>query len=115
MADQPKRIQLRRTKSWRKPEGVVSVVRGTDWGNPFKVGARLRYEHDLPNGDVYVMDCSPITAELAVALFKAWMIDRGFIDQAARELRGKDLACWCKIGDPCHGDWLLEIANSEAS
>ena len=27
------------------------------------------------------------------------------------ELAGKDLACWCKPGDPCHADVLLEIAN----
>ena len=27
------------------------------------------------------------------------------------ELRGKNLACWCKPGSPCHADVLLEIAN----
>jgi hypothetical protein len=34
----PKRVQLRRTKGWRKPEGTVSVARPTRWGNPFKAG-----------------------------------------------------------------------------
>lgn len=29
------------------------------------------------------------------------------------ELRGKNLACWCKLGDPCHADVLLEIANKQ--
>lgn len=28
-------------------------------------------------------------------------------------LRGKNIACWCKIGDPCHGDILLELANEQ--
>ncbi|ETX26587.1 DUF4326 domain-containing protein [Roseivivax isoporae] len=28
-----------------------------------------------------------------------------------RELRGKDLACWCPLDQPCHADVLLEIAN----
>ena len=28
------------------------------------------------------------------------------------ELRGKDLACWCKLSDPCHADVLLEWANA---
>ncbi len=28
------------------------------------------------------------------------------------ELRGKDLACWCKPDQPCHADVLLEIANA---
>ena len=26
-------------------------------------------------------------------------------------LRGRDLACWCKPGDACHADVLLEVAN----
>lgn len=26
-------------------------------------------------------------------------------------IRGKNLACWCKQGQPCHADVLLEIAN----
>ncbi|HST84640.1 MAG TPA: DUF4326 domain-containing protein [Kineosporiaceae bacterium] len=29
------RIQLRRIKGWRKPEGAVVVARPTKWGNPF--------------------------------------------------------------------------------
>lgn len=36
----PKRIQLRRTKGWRKPEGAVVVARPSRWGNPFVVGSR---------------------------------------------------------------------------
>jgi hypothetical protein len=31
------------------------------------------------------------------------------------ELAGFDLACWCKLGDPCHADVLLELANGGAS
>lgn len=31
----------------------------------------------------------------------------------ALELKGKNLSCWCKIGEPCHADFLLEIANAE--
>jgi hypothetical protein len=34
----PERIQLRRTKGWRKPEGAIVVARPTKWGNPFRVG-----------------------------------------------------------------------------
>jgi hypothetical protein len=26
-------------------------------------------------------------------------------------LRGKNLACWCKLDAPCHADVLLELAN----
>jgi hypothetical protein len=34
----PKRIQLRRTKGWRKPEGAVVVARPSRWGNPYRIG-----------------------------------------------------------------------------
>jgi hypothetical protein len=30
------------------------------------------------------------------------------------EIRGKNLACWCAPGQPCHADVLLEMANREA-
>jgi hypothetical protein len=30
------------------------------------------------------------------------------------ELRGKNLACWCKPDQPCHADVLLELANDPA-
>jgi len=26
-------------------------------------------------------------------------------------LRGKNLACWCALDQPCHADVLLELAN----
>ena len=29
------------------------------------------------------------------------------------ELHGKNLACWCPIGQFCHADVLLELANRE--
>ena len=31
----PKRIQRKRTKGWRMPEGTIYVGRGSAWGNPF--------------------------------------------------------------------------------
>ncbi|WP_409029416.1 DUF4326 domain-containing protein [Gracilimonas sediminicola] len=27
------------------------------------------------------------------------------------ELRGKNLACWCPLDQPCHADVLIELAN----
>lgn len=29
------------------------------------------------------------------------------------ELRGKNLACFCPLDQPCHADVLLEIANKD--
>ena len=33
------------------------------------------------------------------------------IDDVRRELKGKDLVCWCKPGAPCHADVLLAVTN----
>jgi hypothetical protein len=33
------------------------------------------------------------------------------IEDARRELRGRDLACYCPLDEPCHADVLLEVAN----
>lgn len=34
----PQRIQRRRSKGWRMPEGAIYVGRPSRWGNPFAVG-----------------------------------------------------------------------------
>lgn len=55
----------------------------------------------------------PITPQLAVDLYRAWLLARPAAVAAAREdLAGLDLACWCPLGQPCHADVLLEVANS---
>ena len=65
-----------------------------------------------------VADCG--TAAVAVANHGRWM--RGEIPapgggsppepEAIRAaLAGRDLACWCAAGGPCHADLLLRIAN----
>jgi hypothetical protein len=36
----PERIQLRRTKGYRKPEGAVVVSRPSKWGNPFRLNTK---------------------------------------------------------------------------
>jgi len=52
------------------------------------------------------------TREAAVNRFKSIIGIEPFTRKAIRaELRGKNLACWCPIGEPCHADVLLEIAN----
>lgn len=40
----PVRVQRKRTKGWRMPEGAVYVGRGSRWGNPYRIGdAQLRF------------------------------------------------------------------------
>jgi hypothetical protein len=33
------------------------------------------------------------------------------VREAMEELRGKNLACWCRLDEACHCDTLLELAN----
>lgn len=33
---EPKRIQRKRTKGWRMPEGAFYVGRPSKWGNPYR-------------------------------------------------------------------------------
>jgi hypothetical protein len=112
----PQRIQLRRTKGWRKPEGAIVVARPTKWGNPFKVdGRRILYRGvELWGG----FPTSEAAVAHAVKSFRWQIINHpnvtGFtVDDVRRELRGHDLACWCPPSAPCHADVLLELANQE--
>ena len=124
----PKRIQLRRTKGWRKPEGAVVVARPTKWGNPFRVGRRSwTMQHGRKVGEQWVVyDDNGVdypvlgaTREGAIArcveLFEwdltAPIASRVTVEDVRRELAGRDLACWCPPDQPCHADVLLEIAN----
>lgn len=97
----PKRIQMTRQRPWRKdhPDAVI-VARPSKWGNPFRVGERYL---TMRGGHALVRDRAH-----AVELFCESRQVRRW-DMA--ELRGKDLACWCRLDQPCHADILLEIAN----
>jgi hypothetical protein len=77
------------------PAGAVRITRPTRWGNPHKVGP----------------DCPP---DVAAARFRADLYAgrlRVTVDEVRRDLAGHDLACWCPLDRPCHGDVLLEVAN----
>lgn len=114
--DDPKRIQLRRTKGWRKPKGVIVVARPSKWGNPFKV------EDCIEAG---FADTVEQAREVCVGAFRDWLNGNRWADgsgpdadhryaayvAALPELAGHDLACWCPLDQPCHADVLLELAN----
>lgn len=109
---EPIRIQRKRTKGFKMPENTVYVGRPGKWGNPFKVGKFLcgcRSVGECSHNLLYVS-----TAKEAVECFEYDIQERlksGLLD--ITELKGKNLACWCKIGDPCHADVLLKMANKE--
>lgn len=72
------------------PPNTVKVDRTTKWGNP--------YRSDDP--------------ATAVRFFRRYVGSAGYCNaRALKELAGKNLACWCPLGQPCHADVLLELAN----
>jgi len=95
----PVRLQLSRRVGFnlqqesRRRNGISarSVARPSKWSNPFKVSEYGRAK--------------------ALALFEAYIgqaIARGELDPA--ELRGFNLACWCKPDESCHADLLIRLA-----
>ncbi len=107
----PQRLQLSRAKGFdlqrisRETNGLaaVNVARPSKFGNPF-----------------HITD-EPGSRETSIAQFRR-LFERPVQDPALRErvvamkealpsLRGKNLACWCKRGEACHVDVLLELAN----
>lgn len=117
----PERIQRKRTKGWKAPEGVVYVGRGSRWGNPFIVDEKAK----VSNRTIAVSSFCALLKEsgawssIPTSKWPAGTIPRLWttIEDVKRELRGKDLMCWCPLVDkdgnraPCHADVLLRLAN----
>ena len=92
----PERIQRKRTKGWRMPYNAKYVGRPTIFGNPFLISS----ESD---------------EQFCVDAYRRWIHrpgQTGLLNVAKQLLKGKDLACWCPLDQPCHADVLLEIANA---
>lgn len=103
----PKRIQMKRTKGWRKPEGAVYVGRPTKWGNPCRVGMFKDYSASNAVRDFRKW----ISRDLSMRSFENAFGKPPVVADIKAALRGKDLACWCPLDQPCHADVLLELAN----
>ena len=91
-----KRIQRKRTKDWRIPDNTKFVGRPTKWGNQCKI-------------------TEEVSREESVRLFSDRLDN---LDETKREdlltpLRGRNLACLCKVDQPYHADIPLQQANPE--
>ncbi|XLD93301.1 DUF4326 domain-containing protein [Arsenicicoccus dermatophilus] len=117
----PQRIQRRRAKGWRMPEGAVYVGRPTKWGNPFGVKRLSTREYVVVDhrGVEYVEGWGgkEHATRVAARLYDLHSGPVGIYEldvaEVRRELRGRDLACWCPLDMPCHAETLLRIANEE--
>lgn len=74
------------------PASAVYIGRPSKWGNPFEIGK---------DG----------TREDVIRQYRDWLLSQPtVVADVKRELKGKDLVCWC-APHACHGEVLLEIAN----
>lgn len=113
----PQRVQRQRTKGWRMPANTIYVGRGSKWGNPYQVirdqnggwNVQLGREN-LPLGPTGLRGGAQ--GDAVDRYRRALLADRhGLRRDQLHELRGKNLACWCPLDQPCHADVLLDLAN----
>jgi hypothetical protein len=105
--EKPVRIQRKRVKGWRvqSPNGlpVVYVGRPSIFGNPFVPGEKANLIAGLP---------PTVDKRHAYLLFAAHApLNEKLVEAAKKELRGKNLMCYCPLDHDCHADVLLELAN----
>ena len=105
----PQRIQLSRKKGWKMPPNTVKVDRSTPWGNPFIVGKNCDRIEAVGNFGAMVTGLR--TAHFGDECLERQRAWSRHAKDHLHELRGKNLACWCKAGEACHADILLQIAN----
>ena len=111
----PIRIQRKRAKGWRMPEGAVYVGRPGVCGNPFQhpdpaIAVRM-FRVWLTGG---MRSATLFDERLKSIEGKRMLIHRRHVvmRHALPGLRGRPLACWCRLDRPCHADVLLELANA---
>lgn len=110
-SERPRRVQLSRKKGWRMPPNTLSVARPGKWGNPYQIvegrGGLRRFGVRL-GGRVIATPLSFRRAlEWAISAYRKEVVPGLDLEP----LRGKNLACWCRLDQPCHADVLLELAN----
>ncbi|RVQ13208.1 DUF4326 domain-containing protein [Sinorhizobium meliloti] len=112
----PVRLQLSRSKGFNLQAHstsingleVVHVGRPGPWGNPFVVGKHGDASYCV---DLYKALLAGLLRVGAGPDIEALARTRRFVAEYAHELSGKNLACWCRQGAPCHADVLLQVAS----
>lgn len=114
MIDTPRRVQRSRAKGSRLPENTVCVTRPGLFGNPFQHSDPALAVRMFRVWVTGALRTAPLFDERMKAIHGKSMMrhQRAALRQALPNLRGKNLACWCRLDQPCHADVLLELANA---
>ena len=97
------------------PENTAYVGRGSKYGNPFNATQRgvVFYCRGLHGGYPIVNLRTDPSLDRCIDMYVAYLKALTNQDPAyLRPLRGKNLACWCPLDQPCHADVLLRLANA---
>ena len=104
----PERIQLKRTKGWKMPPNTVKVDRSSKWGNPFVVSKDGTRAQCVEKYRMLLSGYGSLGERVSFAEQRSYL---QYVRNNTRKLAGKNLACWCALDRPCHGDILLELAD----
>lgn len=111
MNPKPQRIRLSRKAGFNLQHeskmlnglSAVNCARPSQFGNPYTIGK---------SASMFAQSVEVPDVATAVRLFEKYAaLKIQSNPDWAKELRGKNLACWCPLGQPCHCDILLKIAN----
>jgi len=86
------------------PPNTVCVTRPGRWGNPYRASLFRDYSREQQVADYKRWIDGDVGG-------RVWAGPPPTEAEIRKELRGKNLACYCPIGEPCHADLLLKIAN----
>ena len=122
----PVRLTLARKKGYRLQDAslaanglpAVKVDRTTRWGNPFLVESMGREKAIDAFRRLVTGEMSDAEIRENSGVGPGWedrMMDlkrvRAVVRAGLPQLRGNNLACWCKPDEACHADVLLDLAN----
>lgn len=132
-APTPVRIQRKRTRGFdlqavsRAVNGLECVVvdRSSGFGSPFPITKAWETTRDRGRIPLWAVgtwggpalwfeEDRAKAVEISVKAFATWLqseSQRALRERAILHLRGKNLACFCRMDHACHADVLLEIAN----
>ena len=116
------------------PDNTIYVGRPTKWGNPLKVVGDMLYvdagyRRTILDPWIYLCHKNRINIlnlyEQIITgnvIFLETFFENAYCDLGywknhfenldITKLKGKNLACWCSLLQPCHADILLKFANA---